>query len=78
MPESAPVAASKVIPPGRASPPSSVSSGVGNPPAVTLTMPGDPTTKLVLESEVIAGASFTVRVKCWMKSMPMPLRATMS
>ncbi len=50
-------------------------SGVGNPFAVTVKLPGVPTTKVAAFALVIVGASFTVRVKFWVASGLTPLCA---
>src|SRR5216684_1795309 len=60
VPESTPVAALNVTPPGSA--PVSLSVEAGKPVAVTVKLPADPTVNVVLFALVIAGAWFTVRV----------------
>ncbi len=50
-------------------------SGVGNPLAMTVKLPGVPTTKVAAFALVIVGASFTVRVKFWVASGPILLCA---
>ena len=50
--------------------------GVGNScPVVTVKLPAAPSTKVVAFALVIFGASFTVRVKFWVASGPIPLCA---
>ena len=75
VPESMPVAASKVTPEGRASDGSSPSVGAGKPVAVTVWVPAVPTVKVVLAGLVIAGTWSTWRVKAWVASGLTPLLA---
>ena len=49
--------------------------GAGKPVAVTVKVPADPTVKVVVSAEVMAGASSTVRVKAWVAGVPIPLVA---
>ena len=51
--------------------------GVGLPVVVTVKVPEDPTVKVVLLDEVIAGAASTVRVKDWVPFGLIPLLAVM-
>src|ERR1043165_8227362 len=60
----------KVTPPG--STPVSLIVGAGKPVVVTVKVPGAPTVKAALFALVIAGASFTVRVKLWFAFGAMP------
>src|SRR5207247_1575276 len=73
VPASAPVAAVKVTPAGRA--PLSVSVGAGKPLAATVKEPAVPVVKVVLLALVKAGAWSTVRVKLCVALVPTPLAA---
>jgi hypothetical protein len=57
-----------VTPLGKA--PDSVRVGAGIPVVVTLKVPGLPTTNVVLEALVMAGAELTVRLNDWVAAVP--------
>ena len=63
VPLSTPVLALNVTPLGSA--PTSLSVGAGVPVAVTVNVPAVPTVKVVLLVLVMAGPSFTCKVKLW-------------
>src|ERR1022692_3637779 len=65
----------KVTPLGRL--PDSDSAAVGVPVEVTVKVPDDPSVKVVLSPEVMAGGPSTVRVKDWLASGLTPLEAVM-
>ena len=65
----------KVTPVGRA--PDSARPAVGLPVDVTVKVPAEPSVKVVLLAEVIAGAASTVSVKVWVAGLPIPLLAVM-
>ena len=50
---------------------------MGRPVEVTVKVPADPSVKVVLSPEVMAGAASTVRVKDWLAFGLTPLRAPM-
>src|ERR1700683_4934346 len=64
----------KVTPLGRVAPVSD-RVGSGKPVVVTVREPAVPALNVVLLALVMAGAAFTVSVKVWLASAPMPLSA---
>jgi hypothetical protein len=62
-----------VTPPGKT--PDSVSVGAGIPVVVTLKLPGFPTTNVVLNALVMAGAELIVRLNDCVAAVPTPLVA---
>ncbi len=78
VPARTPVPGVKVTPVGRV--PDSARVGVGEPVAVTVNVPAEPSVKVVWLAEVMAGAvpvPLTVRVKAWVAGVPTPLSAVM-
>ena len=74
LPESSPLAGSKVTPAGRGSPDKD-RAGAGDPVAVTEKSVALRVVKVVALTLLMAGASSTVRVNVWVGSVPTPLSA---